>query len=219
MKLCFISDTHDNRVTINPVDVVVHCGDATDRTSIHEFATWFGELPATHKILVAGNHDFQLENNRDWKTLLARDYGVTYLMDSGVVIDGVSFWGSPWTPEFFDWAFMLPRGQLHTKWDLIPVQTDVLITHGPPHGILDETRQGDSAGCAELLDAVKRVQPRIHAFGHIHEGAGVAMQPDIDTLFINAAQLDHRYRLVNTPQYVDLFNKKPILKGVQHGDV
>jgi len=90
-----------------------------------------------------------------------------------VIIEGVKFYGSPWQPRFFDWAFNLDRGEeIKKKWDLIPMDTDVLITHGPPYGILDLTHEGEKVGCEELMKAVLRVQPKIHIFGHIHEAYG-----------------------------------------------
>jgi hypothetical protein len=89
----------------------------------------------------------------------------------------LSIYGSPWQPEFYDWAYNLPRGTaLKEKWDMIPTTTDVLITHGPPHGILDKAADGVLCGCRELLTTVKnRVKPRLHIFGHIHEGYGKQM--------------------------------------------
>jgi Icc-related predicted phosphoesterase len=111
--------------------------------------------------------------------------GYTYLEDSECkLVDpntttetALSVYGSPWQPEFYDWAYNLPRGiSLKEKWDMIPTTTDVLITHGPPHGILDKAADGVLCGCRELLTAVKtRVKPRLHIFGHIHEGYGKQM--------------------------------------------
>jgi hypothetical protein len=87
----------------------------------------------------------------------------------------LSVYGAPWQPEFYDWAYNLPRGgsELKEKWGMIPDNTDVLITHGPPHGLLDAAMDGFLCGCEELLEAVTtRVKPRLHIFGHIHEGYG-----------------------------------------------
>jgi Icc-related predicted phosphoesterase len=99
---------------------------------------------------------------------------------------GLKVWGSPWQPRFFDWAFNLDRGpDLAAKWALVPDDTDILITHGPPVGILDRTFRGTETGCADLLARVKVVKPRLHLFGHIHEAAGVVETPD--TLFVNAS--------------------------------
>jgi Icc-related predicted phosphoesterase len=130
--------------------------------------------------------------------------GLHYLQDSGVEINGVKFWGSPWQPWFHDWAFNLKTStQLRSKWNLIPTDTDVLLTHGPPFGILDRTqRTGESVGCHELLLAVRRVSPKLHVFGHIHEGYG--MKQVGETLFANASTCTLQYRPTNSPVVVDL---------------
>jgi hypothetical protein len=126
-----------------------------------------------------------------------------YLQDEAVEIEGLRIWGSPWQPEFLDWAFNLPRGAaLREKWDRIPSGTDVLITHGPPQGVLDRVDEGRREGCADLLNAVARVRPRLHLFGHIHEGYG-CLERD-GTTFVNASICDRAYRPVNPPVVVDL---------------
>jgi Icc-related predicted phosphoesterase len=109
----------------------------------------------------------------------------TYLEDAGCEIGGLRFYGSPWTPLFWDWAFMLPDAELVEKWKAIPSGLDVLITHGPPHGVLDLTNRNDRAGSLALLHRVREAKPRLHVFGHIHEAAGRA---DSDgTAFVNAS--------------------------------
>ncbi len=141
------------------------------------------------------------------------DSSFTYLQDSGCEIDGVKFWGSPWQPEFNDWHFNLSRGEpLARKWRLIPDDTDVLITHGPPHGILDEcpewisgwgrTRGTVHVGCEELAKALERVQPKVHIFGHIHEGAGVLEQDG--RTYINASSMDANYDITHPPRVFEL---------------
>jgi hypothetical protein len=118
----------------------------------------------------------------------------TYLENTGVMIDGVSFWGSPYTPEFLRWAFIYRSGaEAKRCWAQIPRGLDVLVTHGPPYGILDQTAPGgEHLGCMELLKAVKAKKPRIHIFGQIHGGAGT--YENGDTQFVNAAYLDEQYR-------------------------
>jgi Icc-related predicted phosphoesterase len=123
-----------------------------------------------------------------------------YLCDSGINFEGVKIWGSPWTPTFLNWHFMKDRGlPIKEKWDLIPSDIDILVTHGPPHGILDKTEEGKFAGCEELKKAVReRVKPKIHCFGHIHEEGGGGKSIEIDsTTFVNASVVDARYRHVN----------------------
>ena len=121
-----------------------------------------------------------------------------YLQDEAITIEGINFYGSPWQPWFYDWAFNLQRGdQIRAKWDLIPGNTDVLITHGPPLGFGDLTSAGERVGCKDLLEAVERIKPTLHVFGHIHEAVGT--HSDGKTTFINASICDLSYRPVNKP--------------------
>jgi Icc-related predicted phosphoesterase len=206
MRVVAISDTHGlhRALSIPDGDVLVHAGDLTRRGELHELAElndFFAALPHRHKVVIAGNHDFCLEEQPERCRELLRD--VIYLQDEAVTIAGVRFYGSPWQPWFFDWAFNLPRGpQLHARWLQIPHDTDVLITHGPPHGIGDRTLAGKHAGCEDLREIVGRVAPRLHLFGHIHEGAGVSTIGR--TTFVNASSLDLSYKPVNMPVVLDL---------------
>jgi Icc-related predicted phosphoesterase len=209
MNLTFISDTHSlhqNLVT-GTGDVLIHCGDFTGRGSLDDtlyFAEFMAAQAFTHKIVIAGNHDCCFEDKRRKiaEHILA-DCGVIYLNDSGITINGVKFWGSPVQPEFCDWAFNRERGaDIRQHWDKIPNDTDVLITHGPAFGILDLCAHGERVGCEELLQTLQRVQPKIHAFGHIHEGYGILEQDG--TIFIDACVLDERYRLKNPPIVVGI---------------
>lgn len=207
MKVVCISDTHNllRHMSIPDGDVLVHAGDFTMQgraAEINEFNEQLARLPHKHKVVIAGNHDIGFEtHSEDARALLTN---ATYLEDSGVEIEGVKFWGSPWQPQFFDWAFNLERGkELREKWQKIPEDTDVLITHGPPRQILDMAhRQGTLAsahtGCDDLRDEVlNRVKPKYHVFGHIHEAYGWR---DIDGIkFINASILNERYGIQNKP--------------------
>jgi Icc-related predicted phosphoesterase len=178
MRIVAMADTHlfHRRLEVPDGDVLIHAGDLCRRGTVPELAEavdWLRALPHRHKIIVAGNHDwpFALEPDRA-RALLGPD--IVYLQDSGTSIAGVSFWGSPWQPAFCDWAFNLPRGApLAARWALIPESVDVLITHGPPHGIGDATSPNEHCGCSDLLARVRRVQPRLHLFGHIHENRGI----------------------------------------------
>lgn len=165
---------------------------------ISQFGEWLGTLAHPHKIVVAGNHDFLFEYDpRTARRLLPDD--VTYLCDSAASIDGLRFWGSPWQPWYFDWAFNLQRGpEIRAKWDLIPDDIDILVTHGPPAGIGDVTHSGESVGCVDLLAAIERVRPQLAVCGHIHESYGVHGS------LVNAAICDVHYRPVNRPIVVDL---------------
>jgi Icc-related predicted phosphoesterase len=122
------------------------------------------------KIVVAGNHDWVFV--RDPQVARALLGEVHYLQDEGLVLEGVSFWGSPWQPAYHDWAFNLPREQLAAVWRQIPAGLDVLVTHGPPAGIGDRSPLAARRGCQALRERVEQVAPRVHLFGHIHQDGG-----------------------------------------------
>ena len=206
-RFVFLSDTHNcnEQIAVPDGDVLVHAGDATNRGQIDEiiaFNHWFSNLPHKIKIFVAGNHDWLFENRPKYaRSLLAEN--IIYLQDSAVEIENLKIYGSPWQPRFFDWDFNLNRGkEIAEKWKLIPNEVDVLITHGPPFGILDETPGGDFAGCEELRKKVEDIRPRLHVFGHIHSGYGCAEK--FGVRFVNASNCDEDYLPVNSPIVVDL---------------
>lgn len=207
MKLVLISDTHNHheKLKVPEGDVLIHAGDTTGGGSLREilgFFRWFENLPHQHKIFIAGNHDFLLENSTfDVERYLPE--GVIYLQDSFTEINGIKIYGSPHTPEFLNWAFMKKRGsEIKTVWDKIPDGIDVLVTHGPPFRILDMTSKDVSVGCEALLDKVLKIKPKIHVFGHIHESYGSQEIGGIK--FFNASILNEHYQLVNSPFVVDL---------------
>jgi len=214
MRITFISDTHSKHNELNDRlpggDVLVHCGDISNLgrlSEIENFLKWFEAQDYEHTVFIAGNHDFGFANPDPMIhksiTYLLNSYVVTYLQDSSVTINGIKFYGSPWTPIFNDWAFNMDNVALENKWSYIPDDTDVLITHGPPKGILDLTREGLSAGDPALLQALSRVKPKIHAFGHIHEANGI-YESDNGIKLINASSVNRDYRVVNTPITIEL---------------
>jgi len=218
MKLTFISDTHTkhNQITssLPGGDVIIHAGDVSSMGYKHElqqFLKWFNGLDNyTHKIFVAGNHDWGFQDSPEMcKELLDFYNKVTYLQDDLEVIGedyntAVKIWGSPWQPEFYNWAFNLPRmgEELKEKWDMIPLNTDILVTHGPPWGHLD-TVVGNptNLGCELLTEQVNVVKPKIHVFGHIHSGYGYKF--DGNTHYFNAAVLGEKYTFENKPMTVE----------------
>jgi Icc-related predicted phosphoesterase len=209
MKIVFISDTHGKHKILTSKaynnilgegHLLIHAGDCTNVGKPHEikeFLDWFSDTPFTHKIFVAGNHDFWFEKNHD----IAQEYkdkGVKYLFDDMVDIDGVKIYGSPWQPEFYNWAFNLPRGEkLAEKWVKIPEGLDILVTHGPAYGMVDATIQGISVGCHDLFQRVVKVKPKIHVCGHIHWSYGQKTFDGIE--FINASILNEGYFYENKP--------------------
>ncbi|GLH74897.1 hypothetical protein GETHLI_33990 [Geothrix limicola] len=221
MRLICISDTHNAHkgMQIPDGDVLIHAGDATGQglsQEVDRFLTWFGSQPHQHKILIAGNHDWLFQKHPEMAAqLLAAHPGITYLQDSAIEIDGVKFWGSPWQPWFLDWAFNLPRlgVGLREVWSKIPLDTDVLITHGPPHGVLDQVRGGTHLGCEELKARLATVRPRIHIFGHIHDSYGVAQSSA--TTYINGCSCDEDYRPTQRPIVLDIYPASIKIHGIE----
>lgn len=209
MRLVCISDTHSmhRQVEVPDGDILIHAGDCLGVGTLEELEdldNWFSEQPHRHKILIAGNHDWCLQDEPADAEALIRN--ATYLRDSGVEIEGLKFWGSPWTPVFFDWAFNLARGPaIAERWAKIPADTDVLITHGPPAGILDQVitaNDSQSVGCDDLANELKRLSVKMHVFGHIHESYGQRRLDDC--LFVNASTCNGSFRPLNPPVVVDI---------------
>jgi Icc-related predicted phosphoesterase len=208
MRIVFISDTHNCQGFDVPAgDVLVHCGDFTMRGLGHEISAvndWLCRLPHEHKLVVAGNHDIGFEDAPKVARRLLT--AATYLQDEAITIAGVNFYGSPWQPWFDDWAFNFPQhdgGEMaRNVWSKIPKDTDVLVTHGPPRGILDLAPVGGHVGCPEMLERIGVVKPKIHAFGHIHCAAGVEQHDG--TLFVNASICDEKYKPTQPARVIDL---------------
>jgi Icc-related predicted phosphoesterase len=216
MKIVAISDTHalHARMTqaIPEGDILIHSGDLTDIGALNDvksFADWSKDLPFKHKIIIAGNHDFCFDPDSPRNNYIpnVEEYltyaGWIYLFDSEYKIGNIKIYGSPWQPWFYDWAFNKKRGQeLADIWAKIPEDTDILITHGPPYGILDQTFRGEKVGCEDLLRRIKQIKPKIHIFGHIHEDYGIKQSNG--TMFMNSSICNLSYQPINKPLVVDL---------------
>jgi Icc-related predicted phosphoesterase len=215
-KLVCISDTHTlhNRIILPEGDIIVHSGDFSNRGTedeICDFLEWYSNTDFEHKILVAGNHDWGFERDPEIYEDMCKEYGITYLNDSGITLNGIKFWGSPVQPEFCDWAFNR-RVKEHSPsqynwikphWDMIPEDTDVLVTHGPPYGVLDiSIYQGNNCGCPHLLNRVLEFKPEVHIFGHIHQWHGTCYRDGIT--YVNASTCDEKYRPVNLPIEIEV---------------
>jgi Icc-related predicted phosphoesterase len=206
MRIIVISDTHNlhREIEIPEGDVLIHAGDFTEKGTLEEvleFERFLRKQPHKHKILVAGNHDFYFENFSNEAQEIVSKYN--YLQDQSVTLNGIKFFGSPWQPRFQDWAFNLSRGaEIRAKWDLIPEDVDVLVTHGAPQGIRDHATGYGHIGCEELLKAVERIQPKFHIFGHVHDGYGSGVIGK--TMFVNACVCDMNYQVVNPPIILDI---------------
>ena len=195
MRIIHISDTHNVHQRLNRLpegDVIVHSGDFTmagTEAEALDFMEWFCDLPYRHKVFIAGNHDFCLRG----AALEGLDDNCHYLCNSGVLIEGVKFYG---VPMFFEDAV---TGQVENDFKNIPAGTDVLVTHQPPNDILDlsdEIRYGDSV----LWQRVMQVRPKLHLFGHIHKAEGVEERNG--TVFSNGAVLGEGYDLTDTDIHV-----------------
>lgn len=207
MKLVALSDTHLYHPNDMPEgDVLIHSGDALSRGDWFElvkFTNWWNDLPYQYKIFVPGNHDgiFQEDPIRAIPELKS-----TYvLIDKPVEIMGYKFYGTPWTPTFYDWWYMASETRLDEIYGQIPEGLDVLITHGPPKWILDQNLRNDHCGSEALARHVQRAKPEHHIFGHIHQSHGE--KAFNGTLFHNVAVLDDWYAPVYKPTIIDLEKK------------
>ena len=209
MKFIVVSDTHfqHHKLKLPAADVIIHAGDLTEtgrEEEVLDFLDWFKSLNYRHKVFIAGNHDFYLEkisHTPAESNLIPR--GIHYLNDSGVTIEGIHLWGSPVQPQYFNWAFNRKRGmEIQKHWNLIPPNTDILITHGPPFEILDSNVEGENVGCHNLRATVKKIHPAFHVFGHIHEAYGRIKMDGIE--FMNASILDERYLFRNAPHMFEM---------------
>jgi Icc-related predicted phosphoesterase len=206
MKIICISDTHGQHHSLRlpKGDIVIHAGDISTlgkQEEVQSFLEWFGSLPHPYKIFIGGNHDFYLEKEPELFELMVPSNCI-YLNDSMVEIEGIKIWGSPVTPFFHNWAFnRYPGDDISKHWKVIPENTDILVTHGPPAGILDTTIRGIGVGDEDLKKKLKYIRPKYHIFGHIHEQYGQVEQEG--TTYINASYLDVRYRPSHAPVVVE----------------
>lgn len=205
MRLVCLADTHNlhHEIPIPDGDVLIHAGDFTDagtRNETNNFLRWMDGLPHQHKIIVPGNHDFFFEKNEQIATLPP---SITLLINEGVTIGGKLFWGSPVTPGIGNWAFNRDFGEEMAQiWRLIPHDTDILITHTPPYGVMDQIENGLRLGCEELSKFLKIVEPKLHLFGHVHYSSGSLKRQNTD--FHNLSILDERLRIMHLPTIIDL---------------
>lgn len=214
MKITLISDTHcrHDAVDVGSGDMIIHCGDSTiygEEWEMKNFIEWFRKLPFKYKVFINGNHEVMVwKRNLMPKLTEELQYeNCFYLENSGVEIEGLKLWGSPNTPEFFDWAYMYQRYKAAEVWANTPTDTEILITHGPPLGILDNVQPLppryplNHAGCLELLWWGIKHKPKLSCFGHIHSGHGHTIKNG--NLYVNAATCDDHYKPVYKPIVVD----------------
>lgn len=222
-RITFISDTHTkhNQLSLPGGDILIHAGDLMNsgyyKEEIRSFCKWCQGQDYDEIVFIAGNHDRFFEDEPEETERILEEFPlVDYLRDSFILIvsgtedtdASLKIYGSPWQPEFYNWAFNLPRNgeELKEKWSKIPDDVDILITHGPPQGILDTSGPPYNEpllGCELLMERVKEVKPKIHVFGHIHGGYGYRFYDG--THFINAAVLNERYVHTNKPVTIDFY--------------
>lgn len=208
MKIWHISDTHTNHeqlIVPENIDLIIHSGDATNyrdpirnEPEMHKFLKWFAALTIRHKVFVAGNHDTSIEHGLIRPEYI-EGYGINYLYNNSVTIEGLKIWGSPFTPTFGDWAFMKRHSKIGMVWDLIPDDANIVITHGPPKGVLDLTinhqNKLEMCGCSALNHRIQQIKPKLMCFGHIHNygngkyvlNSGTKKVAGLNTIFSNGA--------------------------------
>ena len=208
IRIVCISDTHGQhaKLGVPDGDVLIHAGDfmafGDTPSEIVDFNQWLGKQPHRYKVVIAGNHDWMFERHPGAARELLGN--AIYLENSGTEVAGLKIWGSPVQPEFNNWAFNVARGAaIRRYWEMIPDSTDVLVTHGPPFGMLDKSHPSTAhLGCEELAKAVEQIKPRLHIFGHIHGGHGQLIADGM--CFVNASVVNEAYRLVHEPQVVEI---------------
>lgn len=219
MDVTCISDLHGHYPKLEGGDLLIVAGDLTKSDKEHEyseFAAWLSCQKYELTIVIAGNHDKAL--CAGWKPFEAFEdcssNEVQYLCDSGTEFEGLRIWGSPWTKRFPGMnpscmAFTVDTDEeLAEKWARIPENVDILVTHCPPLGIMDEvqsyeTGKTEYTGSHSLMQEFyrERIKPRLHVFGHIHEGYGgpERLMDYPHTMFVNASHVNERYEPVNKP--------------------
>lgn len=210
MKIWLISDTHgkeDELEVPEDIDMVISAGDGGTYKNPHsckpdldKFLTWFNELPIKYKIYVPGNHDTAMEAELIEEEIYQE---IFFLYHELIEIEGIRIFGSPYTPWFYNWAYNSTEEELEELWKDIPEGLELLVTHGPPKGILDECEDGYRAGCEHLLAEVIKTKPKYHIFGHIHEDGG-KQEVHGDTTFINASVLNLMYNKSNNGKIITI---------------
>lgn len=218
MKICCISDTHGQHRLLDmskyPADVLVFAGDWTKGYDIglsetSDFLSWLDSTSYNHKLVICGNHETGIVENRElFEDLLLMYPDITYLENSEATIDGIKFYGSPYSNEFGGWPFMYDESRLKQIWNKIPNDTQVLITHGPAYGCNDRVRRAygrDPHVGSQSLAARKEALSgtlKAHISGHIHEAAGTVIHETC--VNVCASVLNEKYNLINGPTIMEI---------------
>ena len=206
MKIWHIGDTHSyhHLLTIpDGIDMIIHSGDFSNYYDVYknepeakDFLNWYAALEIKHKILIAGNHDaLPFHWNKEFRETCNK-LNIIYLENESVIIDGIKIWGSPHTPQFGNWYFMKNRSKLDKVWQSIPDDTDIVVVHTPPKGLLDlsydRNHNLEMCGCSALKKRLLKIQPKLCLFGHIHNNADIinastTKLAEYDTIFSNGS--------------------------------
>jgi predicted phosphodiesterase len=224
IRIYHISDTHcyhSELVVPQGIDVVIFSGDCSNPQELYQsekevrnFITWYASLPIKHKIFVAGNHDLAIE--RGWLTKdNFQQAGIIYLENDSIELKfrkiyidmhgldiigetSLKVWGSPYTPTFgVGWAFNKSRAKIGEIWATIPKDTDIVVVHGPPKGVLDLSYNRENTlefcGCESLRKRMREIKPKLVCFGHIHNCEGITnfgiRKMDHDTIYSNGTMV------------------------------
>jgi Icc-related predicted phosphoesterase len=227
VKIAIISDVHckQKQVIVPECDLLISCGDYSFLGEAHvvkNYHKWLNKQPAKHIISIQGNHEKWVEKNyAEAKEIAIKACPrVHFIQDESVVIEGLNVYGNAYTPYFFNWAWNAGRDIVEAShtfkpfigdiWAKIPENTDILVTHGPPLGILDEVADYNSGriisvGCRELLKKINQLPNlKLNCFGHLHLRGGMLYQRDDGKIFVNASVCDEQYKPVNKPVVVNL---------------
>lgn len=213
MKLWLISDTHNRHKDLripSDIDAVIHCGDESEsgnewlnEPEARAFFDWYSTLDIPQKVFVPGNHSTAIEQG----LVRPEQYPkVRFLIHDQTSLNGLTIFGTPYTPKFFNWSYMREREDLDIVWQSIPDDVDILISHGPPKGFMDVTRDFNTldpvhVGSKSLTRHVtQRIKPMVHAFGHIHDEPSIrnfGIVNDGSTTFVNCSCCNIGGKLVN----------------------
>lgn len=208
IKIIHISDTHSQYPIITEyADILIHTGDFSIGGHPGEydvFNNWLNDLKIPHKIVILGNHDLDYfkDDGTIGKKLLTN---AQVLNTELVVIENIKIFGVQWH-IFNTWNFMSQSDYQNNHnggWNKIPDNMDIVLTHQPPHGILDDDTH--HWGSYDTLMAIKKTKPAYHLFGHIHQAFGnreVNIDGKIIKFYNSALQDEFSHGLVNTRQVI-----------------
>jgi Icc-related predicted phosphoesterase len=218
LKIALFSDTHGEHRKLkfdDDTDIAIFAGDAgtyrdpyRNELPVLDFIDWYASLKVKHKVWIAGNHDTSIESGIVNARELSGQKGLLYLQNDIIIVEGLKIFGSPCTPTFgYGWAFNVDRGKrLEILWDNIPIDTDIIVTHGPAFGILDMTETRLNVGCKDIANRIQTIKPKLHVSGHIHEAYGHVLKDE--THYVNASVLDLSYKLTNDIIYLNVDEDK-----------